>query len=88
MKLFIYKLSITVVFLYILFEFTLGPRIDFYTNKLKALNDQQVRIEFKEKILTEMKKGSERENYFTKNEQIVISNFINKIVNELKINIK
>ena len=61
MKLFIYKLSIATLFLYILLEFTLGSRIDFYTEKLKSLNNQQTRLEIKDKMLIEMKKGSEKE---------------------------
>lgn len=88
MKLFIYKLSITTLFLYILFEFTLGSRIDFYTEKLKSLSDQQTRLEIKDKMLIEMKKGSEKEEYFSKDERVIISSFINKILDELKINTK
>ena len=88
MKLFIYKLSITTLFLYILFEFTLGSRIDFYTEKLKSLSDQQTRLEIKDKMLIEMKKGSEKEEYFSKDERDIISSFINKILDELKINTK
>jgi hypothetical protein len=88
MKLFIYKLSITTLFLYILFEFTLGSRIDFYTEKLKSLSDQQTRLEIKDKMLIEMKKGSEKEEYFSKDEREIISSFINKILDELKINTK
>ena len=88
MKLFIYKLSIATLFLYILFEFTLGSRIDFYTEKLKSLSDQQTRLEIKDKMLIEMKKGSEKEEYFSKDEREIISSFINKILDELKINTK
>ena len=33
-----------------------------------------------------MEKGTEKENYFNDKEREVISNFINKILNELKIN--
>lgn len=88
MKLFIYKLSIATLFLYILFEFTLGSRIDFYTEKLKSLNNQQTRLEIKDKMLIEMKKGSEKEEYFSKDEREIISSFINKILDELKINTK
>ena len=64
MKLFIYKLTISIFFLYILFEFTIGQRIDYYTDKLKSLNNHQKRIEFKEKLLIEIEKGTKKENYF------------------------
>tara|TARA_B110000211_G_C13768402_1_gene416401 strand:- start:333 stop:599 length:267 start_codon:yes stop_codon:yes gene_type:complete len=88
MKLFIYKTIIAVFFLYILFEFTIGSRIDFYSNKIISLNDQQKRIEIKSKILNEMKKGTEKDNLFNENERNIISDFLNKVLNELKINIK
>tara|TARA_B100000242_G_C42616294_1_gene290631 strand:+ start:161 stop:427 length:267 start_codon:yes stop_codon:yes gene_type:complete len=85
MRIYIYKIIIAVVSLYILFEFTIGSRIDFYSNQIKSINDQQKRIEFKEKILKEMEKGSKKENYFSEKERIIISNFLNKIFKELKI---
>ena len=37
------------------------------------------------KILNEMEKGSKKENYFSEKERIIISNFLNKILGELKI---
>lgn len=85
MRIYIYKMIIALVFLYILFEFTIGSRIDFYSNQIKSFNDQQKRIELKEKILNEMEKGSKKENYFSEKERIIISNFLNKILRELKI---
>ncbi len=85
MRIYIYKMIIALVFLYILFEFTIGSRIDFYSNQIKSFNDQQKRIELKEKILNEMEKGSKKENYFSEKERIIISNFLNKILGELKI---
>ena len=83
MRLFIYKLLIVIVFLYALFEFTIGSRIDFYSKQLHSLNDNNKRIEFKEKILTEIEKGTKKENYFSEKERIIISNFIKKISDEL-----
>ena len=42
MKLFIYKTIIAVFFLYILFEFTLGIRIDQFKDDLMVLENQCV----------------------------------------------
>ena len=86
MKLFIYKSLISIFFLYILFELTIGSRLDQLRDQITFINDQKKRIEIKEKILDEMEKGTEKENYFNDKEREVISNFINKILNELKIN--
>ena len=46
--------------------------------------NQQQRIEIKEKILKEMKKGTEKENFFSDEESVILSRFINKILKELK----
>ena len=86
MKLFIYKSLIIIFFLYILFELTIGSRLDQLRDQITFINDQKKRIEIKEKILDEMEKRTEKENYFNDKEREVISNFINKILNELKIN--
>ena len=86
MKLFIYKSLIIIFFLYILFELTIGSRLDQLRDQITFINDQKKIIEIKEKILDEMEKGTEKENYFNDKEREVISNFINKILNELKIN--
>lgn len=83
MKLYIYKVIILTIFLYILFLLTLGPKIDFFSAKVKDLTDHQKRIEFKDRVLLEMKKGTEKENYFSGEERKIISNFIKKILIEL-----
>jgi hypothetical protein len=83
MKLFIYKLIISLVFLYIFFEFTIGTRLDYYKDSLNSLGDQQKRLIIKEKVKTELRKAIKKENYFTEEERILISGFIKKIQNEL-----
>ena len=86
MKLFVYKTLIVIFFLYILFELTIGMRINSINNQLNSFKDRNKRIEIKEKILSEMDKATQQESYFTDNERKVISNFVNKLLNELKIN--
>ena len=69
---------------YILFQITLGYRINEFSSKIKTMANQQQRIEIKEKILKEMKKGTEKENFFSDEERVILSRFINKILQELK----
>ena len=69
---------------YILFQITLGYRINEFSSKIKSMANQQQRIEIKEKILKEMKKGTEKENFFSDEERVILSRFINKILQELK----
>ena len=35
-----------------------------------------------------MKKGTEKPNFFSDEERIIISNFLNKIINELNLKVK
>ena len=85
MKIYIYKLLIAVFFFYVLFELTIGTRIDYYTSKINFFSDEQSRNELKEKIKSEIKKGIEKENLFTDEEKVLISDFINKVNKELNL---
>mgnify|MGYP000273898685 FL=1 len=84
MRQFILKTAIIFVAVYILFQITLGYRINEFSSKIKSMANQQQRIEIKEKILKEMKKGTEKENFFSDEERVILSRFINKILKELK----
>ena len=81
------KIIIALVAAYILFKITIGYVINNYVTKIKSLKDYSQRTEIKEKILTEMKKGTEKEYFFDENERVIISNFLNKIINELDLKV-
>ena len=81
------KIIIALVAAYILFKITIGSVINTYVTKIKSLKDYSQRTEIKEKILTEMKKGTEKEYFFNENERVIISNFLNKIINELDLKV-
>ena len=80
MKSFIQKFFISLLLLYVFFELTIGSRIDYFTN---IFTDSNSRIELKEKMKSEIRKGIKKENYFTEEERILIRDFINKIKKEL-----
>ena len=84
MKAFIPKLVISLLALYIVFELTIGSRIDYF---MKIFSDSQARLEVKEKIKSEIKKGLEKENYFTEEERVLFTNFIKKIRKELDLDV-
>ena len=84
MKAFIPKLVISLLALYILFELTIGSRIDYF---MKIFNDSETRLEVKEKIKSEIKKGLKKENYFTEEERVLFTNFIKKIRKELDLDV-
>ena len=83
MRTFILKTIVITLAIYILFQFTLGQVINNISSKFKLVSNHQ-RIEIKTKIFEEMKKGTEKENLFSDEERVILSNFINKILNELK----
>ena len=84
MKAFIPKLVISLLAVYVLFELTIGSRIDYF---MKIFSDSQTRLEVKEKIKSEIKKGLEKENYFTEEERVLFTNFIKKIRKELDLDV-
>ena len=84
MKSFIQKFFISLLLLYVFFELTIGSRIDHFTN---IFTDSNSRIELKEKMKNEIRKGIEKENYFTEEERNLIRDFINKIKKELDLKI-
>ena len=83
MKLFVFKLLISLFFFYIFFELTVGSRIDYFQDKINIFSDHHKRIEIKEKLKNELRKAVEKDNYFTQEERILISNFIKKLRSEL-----
>ena len=85
MKIFIYKLLISLVAFYVLFELTVGSRIDKIENLVNSFSDDNQRIIMKEKLKEELRKAIKKENYFTDDERYLISNFITKIKKELSI---
>ena len=85
MKIFIYKLLISLVAFYVFFELTIGSRIDYIEKLVNSFRDDNQRIIMKEKLKNELRKANKKENYFTEDERFLISNFITKIKKELSI---
>ena len=85
MKIFVYKFLISLFFLYIFFELTIGSRIDKLSDSLNIFNDQQSRIELKNKLRDELKKANEKDNYFTEEDRLIIIKFINMLREELNL---
>ena len=86
MKIFIYKTLIVIFSFYLLFQFTVGLKLREYENKLEnLLYNKQAREQIIEKIKGEIESANQKENIFTDEESDLLSNFINKIRKELKI---
>ena len=86
MKIFIYKTLIVIFSIYLLFQFTVGLKLREYENKLEnLLYNKLAREKIIEKIKGEIESANQKENIFTNEESELLSNFINKIQKELKI---
>ena len=83
MKSFIYKAIIIVLAIVIIFEFTVGSKINEISSKFNYFATKEGRKEGVVKIREEMKKAIKKERYLSKEDALLINKFINKIQNEL-----
>ena len=83
MRTFILK-TFTITFaVFILYKLTIGREIETFSKNIKSLTNQHSRIEIKQKILSEIKKGSEKDRIFSDEERDTLSKFLKKIIKEL-----
>ena len=85
MKVFLVKSIIVFFGIFFLFQATIGSQFESFRNSLDIFSSKEKRDVLKEKIKDEMKKGIEKENYFTEDERILISRFLKKIFKELEL---
>ena len=85
MKLFIYKTLIVVVFVFILYEFTIGSKIRKFESKIETFSSKQERQKIIDKIRKEIQRANKKENILSIEDRKSISKFINKIIKELNI---
>ena len=83
MRDFIYKIIIAGVLFIVIFEFTIGKRIDPIAENFGKFSNEQGRKELIGKIRKEMKKGLEKEYIFKEEDRILIRKFIDKLKLEL-----
>ena len=83
MRQFIYKTIIVIFAIALLFEFTIGKRLDPLVNSINKITDKQGRKEMVNKLRKEMNKSLERENILNKDDRILLKRFINKLQLEL-----
>lgn len=83
MKIFIYKSLIVFFLIVIAFHVTVNLKLRQYENQLKIFTNKEEREKIKDKIKNEMAKAIKKDNYFTKEEKVLINNYIKKIKKEL-----
>ena len=83
MKIFIYKLLISLVAIFILFQLTVGLLIKEAKKNIQELSSKETVILFKEKIREEIKNGLSKENVLSKEDAKLLNQFYEKIKKEL-----
>ena len=83
MRDFIYKIIIAGILFIVIFEFTIGKRIDPITENIGMFSNEQGRKELIGKLRKEMKKGLEKEYMLKKDDRILINKFLNKLKSEI-----
>jgi|TARA_Y100000031_G_C8090995_1_gene324145 hypothetical protein len=83
MKIFIYKLSLVVIVIVIVFKLTIGSIISSVEEKITNLKSKNERIEIISKIREEIINANKKDRILTKEDSVIISTFLNKINNEL-----
>tara|TARA_B100001063_G_scaffold235598_1_gene254362 strand:+ start:277 stop:543 length:267 start_codon:yes stop_codon:yes gene_type:complete len=83
MKQYIYKVIIALIAVVLIYEFTIGKLIKKYTDKLNYISTKEGRKEFIVSLREEIKKGVKKERYLSKEDALLLNQFINKIQKEL-----
>ena len=82
MKSFIYKAIIIVLAIVIIFEFTVGSKINEISSKFNYFATKEGRKEGVVKIREEMKRAIKKERYLSKEDAKLINQFLKKIQKE------
>ena len=83
MRNYIYKIIIAIIAIIIVFEFTIGRKfnqVDEISNNFLTKEGRKGMIN---SIKNEMRKATEKENFLTEDERVLINKFISKIKDEL-----
>ena len=83
MKQYIYKITIFVIAIILIYEFTIGKQINKYTERLNTISSKEGRKDSVNKLREEIKKGVKKERYLSKEDAKLINRFIKKIKKEL-----
>ena len=75
--------SITIIAIIVVFEFTIGKRIDPIVENLNKISNEQGRKELVNKLRKEMRKGLTKENMLKEEDRILVYNFLNKLKSEI-----
>ena len=83
MRIFIYKCIIVFISIYILYNFTIGKKIDEYERKLVQIATDKGREEIRNLIRKEIKNTIDNKTVFDPEDRVIIKELLEKIRKEL-----
>ncbi len=83
MKIFIYKTIFVLIGVYILYQFTIGIKINSYEQNLKNFTNDQGREQIRNKVREELRKAISKDQILKAEDKKLLKEFITKIQNEL-----
>ena len=83
MKIFVYKTIFVLVGIYVLYQFTIGTKIESYERYLKNFTNDQGREQIRNKIREELRKANSKDQILKIEDRKLLKEFITKIQNEL-----
>ena len=84
MKFFVYKTIFVFVCAFLLYQFTIGKKIQYYEHQFNNLTNDQGREDIRNKIREEIKKANKKDQILNKEDREILKTFINKIQKELE----
>jgi K+-sensing histidine kinase KdpD len=85
MKIFIYKTAIIAFTFALVFEILIGSKINHFKKQINEISTKQKREKIILKIKDEIRKANVKDNYLNKEDRLLLSTFIKKIINELNL---
>ena len=73
------------LFVYLVFEFTVGKRLDKFERQIEILQSKEERNRTIDKIRKEIKRANNREYILSQEDRILISDFLKKLGKELSL---
>ena len=83
MKQYIYKTTVFIIAVILIYEFTIGKQIKKYSDKIDVISSKEGRKDTMKKIKNEIQKGVDKERYLSSEDAVLINKFIKKIQKEL-----
>ena len=83
MRLFIYKSLVIFIGIYLLYNFTVGKKIDYYEKKLVNIATDEGREALRNLIRKEIKNTIDNENVFDPEDRVLVKKLLEKIRKEL-----